>query len=384
MDVTPLNAAPALAAVAERCLAHREDLFTTWIGLVRESGRYRDAWVDEEELRSKAFDVFELILGRVAGIIVSDDLAAISDRVGQRRAEQGVPLAEVQAAANLDFQVVWEALLSEANGPESEALLQEAPAIWAVVDAHTQRITAAYRRRIEEMERLSGDRRRESFGQLLKCDGERRDVVLRASEMLGLTVDGRFRVIVAPRDVAARLRAARDTLAALHSPHHYQEIEVGDLLLVQTSHENEKRLMNTIKGIRCAIAPPAYGLAEVPKATRIASDILLALPADHSGPATLEDTWFAVAAAQTPLVAQALASRIRRALDQVHDADVLIQTAEAFCNGDGTVSRAASELFCHRNTVLNRLEKLRELTGYDVRRPRDAATFLFAMSGEHQ
>ncbi|MFC7657872.1 helix-turn-helix domain-containing protein [Pseudonocardia benzenivorans] len=51
-----------------------------------------------------------------------------------------------------------------------------------------------------------------------------------------------------------------------------------------------------------------------------------------------------------------------------------------FCDGDGTVSRAAGELFCHRNTVLNRLERLRSLTGVDVRRPRDAAGFLFAMS----
>jgi hypothetical protein len=386
VDPTPLKSAPdpALAAVAQRCLARRSDLFHAWIALVRESGRYRDSWVDEEELRAKALEVFELILCRIAGLEVSEDLSTVSERVGQRRAEQGVSLAEVQAAANLDFQIVWEAMLAEADDAEKAALLRHAPSIWAVVDHHTQRITAAYRFRLEEIERVSGDRRRDWFGRLLKCDGERPDVVRQASEALGLEVDGRFRVIIAARDHAARLRETRDTLAALRWSYHYQEVEVGDLLLVRSTAENDKRLMNALSGLRCAVAPPAYGLAEVPRATKIAADILMALRRDRQEPGLLEDTWFAVAAAQTPLVAQALAARIRKSLERVHDADVLIQTAQVFCDGDGTASRAATELFCHRNTVLNRLDKFRDLTGYDMRRPRDAATFLFAMSGEQE
>nr|WP_239029147.1 helix-turn-helix domain-containing protein [Pseudonocardia acidicola] len=138
--------------------------------------------------------------------------------------------------------------------------------------------------------------------------------------------------------------------------------------------------MNCLSEIRCAIAPAAHGLDEVPRAVRIASDILAALPEDRDSPGLLEDAWLSVAATQAPLVTQALADRIQCALENVQDADVLIETARTFCEGDGTVSRTASELYCHRNTVLNRLERLRSLTGIDVRRPRDAASFLFAMS----
>ncbi|MGD9990396.1 MAG: PucR family transcriptional regulator [Dehalococcoidia bacterium] len=370
----------ALTAVAVRCLPRVEDQYRAWLLLLKQSGLYGDSWVDHDELRAKALQVFELIWRRIAGFEVVDDLAEVSHRVGVRRAEQRVPLSEVQAAANRDFQIVWEAMLAEADTREASALLHHAPAIWAIVDDHTQRITAAYRRRSNELDELSDDRRREWFRRLLKCGGERADVVRNAAEVLELPVDARFRVAIATREFAGRLRDARDALTALRWSFHYQEVEGGDLLVVQSTPEQDKRVMNCLAGIRCAVAPPAHGLDEVPRATRIASDILAALPEDRTSPGLLEDAWLSVAATQAPLVTQALADRLQRCLENVQDADVLLETARVFCDGDGTVSRAASELFCHRNTVLNRLERLRSLTGVDVRRPRDAAGFLFAMS----
>lgn len=374
----------ALSAVAKRCLDRRFELYDAWRKLLMSAGRYRQSTFDDAELRATANEAFELILKRIAGLVVSEELLAVSDRVGQRRAEQGVSLAEVQAAANMDFEVVWEAMLKEADTSEAAAMLHGAPKIWAVVDSHTQRITLAYQKHVTEIDRLSADKRREWFGRLLKCDGERPDVVQHAADVLGLDPHARFRVAVASRGHAARLRGARENLTALRWKQHYQEIDVGDLLLVQCSKENEKRLMNCLSDIRCGISPPAHGLDEVPTAATIASAVLGALPPDWSGPASLEDAWLSVAAMQAPFVATALAERINRPLDNAPDAAILIETAKAYCDGDGTVSRVASELFCHRNTVLNRLEKLRELTGYDVRRPRDAATFLFAINARAQ
>ena len=370
----------ALDTVAKRCLERRFELYDVWRELLRSAGRYRAPSFDDLELRATANEVFELILKRIAGLTVSDELLAVSDRVGERRAEQGVSLAEVQAAANMDFQIVWEAMLKEADPSEAAAMLHGAPKIWAVVDSHTQRITHAYQKHVAETDRLSADKRREWFGRLLKCDGERPDVVQQAADVLGLDPHGRFRVAVASRQHAAGLRGARENLSTLQWAQHYQEIEVGDLLLVQCSKENDKRLLNCLSDIKCGIAPPAHGLDEVPTAATIASQVLGALPANWSGPGFLENAWLSVAATQAPLVATALAERICGPLESAPDGAVLIETAKAYCDGDGTVSRVASELFCHRNTVLNRLEKLRELTGYDVRRPRDAATFLFAIN----
>ncbi|MFC7657871.1 hypothetical protein ACFQV8_17565 [Pseudonocardia benzenivorans] len=209
---------------------------------------YGDSWVDHDELRAKALEVFELIWRRIAGFEVAEHLAEVSHRVGVRRAEQGVPLSEVQAAANRDFQVVWEAMLAEADDHEAAALLQHAPAIWAIVEDHTQRITEAYRRRSNELDDLSDDRRREWFRRLLKCDGERPDVVKNAAEVLELPVEGRFRVVIATREHAGRLRDARDALMALRWSFHYQEVEGGDLLVIQSTQEQDKRVMICLGG----------------------------------------------------------------------------------------------------------------------------------------
>ena len=45
----------------------------------------------------------------------------------------------------------------------------------------------------------------------------------------------------------------------------------------------------------------------------------------------------------------------------------------------GSIKDSAEALHCHRNTVLNRLRHLTELTGLDITRPKDAARVLLAL-----
>jgi DNA-binding PucR family transcriptional regulator len=45
----------------------------------------------------------------------------------------------------------------------------------------------------------------------------------------------------------------------------------------------------------------------------------------------------------------------------------------------GSVADVAARLYCHRNTVLNRLRRFTELTGRDVTVPADAAVVLLAL-----
>ncbi|MER2137305.1 MAG: helix-turn-helix domain-containing protein, partial [Arthrobacter sp.] len=46
----------------------------------------------------------------------------------------------------------------------------------------------------------------------------------------------------------------------------------------------------------------------------------------------------------------------------------------------GSVGRSAEELFCHRNTLMNRLRRFGELTGTDVTVPEQAARLVVAWS----
>ncbi|QNN62387.1 helix-turn-helix domain-containing protein [Leucobacter denitrificans] len=47
----------------------------------------------------------------------------------------------------------------------------------------------------------------------------------------------------------------------------------------------------------------------------------------------------------------------------------------------GSIAKTSSELFAHRNTVLNRLRRFGELTGIDLRVPAESARVVVAWLG---
>ena len=64
--------------------------------------------------------------------------------------------------------------------------------------------------------------------------------------------------------------------------------------------------------------------------------------------------------------------------------DEMLETIRVFFRNDMNLSTTARELFIHRNTLLYRMEKIRKLTGLDVRNFEDAAVFriLLSLSGK--
>ena len=53
----------------------------------------------------------------------------------------------------------------------------------------------------------------------------------------------------------------------------------------------------------------------------------------------------------------------------------MMETIRAFFRNDLNLSTTARELFIHRNTLIYRLDKIRKVTGFDLRRFQDAAVF---------
>jgi DNA-binding PucR family transcriptional regulator len=67
------------------------------------------------------------------------------------------------------------------------------------------------------------------------------------------------------------------------------------------------------------------------------------------------------------LVEQSLGSVLELAADE---RDVLLDTLAAFLAADGSPTRAAEQLYCHRNTVMHRLRRIEQVTGRSVADPR--------------
>lgn len=77
-----------------------------------------------------------------------------------------------------------------------------------------------------------------------------------------------------------------------------------------------------------------------------------------------------------------LAGTLLAGLDAARPGEVAQLRATALAYLDtGSVSEVAGALYCHRNTVLNRLRRFGRLTGLDLTRPRDAALAVVLLSG---
>ncbi|WP_460862052.1 helix-turn-helix domain-containing protein, partial [Nocardiopsis coralliicola] len=136
-----------------------------------------------------------------------------------------------------------------------------------------------------------------------------------------------------------------------------------------------------LSGVACALGPVADGLGRVPAAVRAAAAVAAVLPADADGPMRAADVWGPLSAARLGELSGVVADDVLHALHALpgHERERLVETFLVYARA-GSVAETAGALYCHRNTVLNRLARLEELTGRRPARPADAAVLLLALA----
>jgi DNA-binding PucR family transcriptional regulator len=70
---------------------------------------------------------------------------------------------------------------------------------------------------------------------------------------------------------------------------------------------------------------------------------------------------------------------VRRYVAPIKDSSHLIDTLDALADSDMSIRGAAARLHVHPNTVIYRLARIRERTGFDPRHVRDLVAFLLAL-----
>jgi DNA-binding PucR family transcriptional regulator len=64
------------------------------------------------------------------------------------------------------------------------------------------------------------------------------------------------------------------------------------------------------------------------------------------------------------------------------ECQLLLATLNAWFECDGNSADAAARLYCHRNTVSNRLRRVEELTGHSLSSPRSTALLYVALRAQ--
>ncbi|MGW6978913.1 helix-turn-helix domain-containing protein [Streptomyces sp. NPDC054932] len=322
--------------------------------------------------------------------------------VGTLRAEQGLPLPSLLRTYRRAGRLLWQSLTEAVTAHDRAALprlLPGAAALWDVLDQMTDAVTESYRR----TEAAHADRDRERRAVLLDVlldgvqsppagtDGPAATAsagagAAEAAAGLGLPERGRFAVVVLARDGSGTPAAPVGVDDADSAPRVLWRIRAdGEVGLVELGHhplESVRDLLAPL-GVRAGVSPVVGAPASVARAHRLAVLALHTAP-ESEGPRTAlldERLPAALIAAQAEL-----AGRLRQVVLgpvlalPAEDRRTLLTTLGTWLACQGSTTYAAQRLYCHRNTVSNRLRRLEQLTGRSLSDPRHVVELALAHS----
>ena len=291
---------------------------------------------------------------------------------GMRRAWQHCPLGWVQRAWRIGGQVIWEDFAGQAgvdDADELRRLVESASRAWQVNDEFSAEMSATYQSVEQELAGTRDRQRVDLLGALL--DGRATEAAGEVSRVLGLPVEGRFVVIVTEETSRATLRDLIQTLhlAGLRTVWHSRAgLHVGIVALDADTPDILLGMLRCALPGRAGLSPVLRKLTEIPEGRRMAELAMNTVPPGGEGVVALDDRLPDALLISSPQLAQRLVEVTLGPLLDLPAAECreLLDTAGAWINSGGSAVQAARTLYCHRNTVMNRLARIRRLAGVNL------------------
>ncbi|SHF63560.1 PucR family transcriptional regulator [Geodermatophilus nigrescens] len=314
--------------------------------------------------------------------------------VGRLRAAQGIPLEAVLRAYRLGGQITWEALvaLSRNSGRHDDGLLLEvAGSLWRTNDRGCSAAAEGYRAEERRRAGLDVAERRRLVDGLLDGRGGDPAFVRQASELLAVPLGGRLAVVVA-HPAEDRPEAADPAQALLKRGIRSAwgtraQAQVGVVALGTRRLPELLGWLGLLATGPVGVSPVVEGAAAVAGAYRLAETAARTLPPGTARVVTTDDRLPEALLSDSPEIAERLVGQtLGRLLELPEDErEVLLETLSAFLDADGSPTRAADLLYCHRNTVMHRLRRIESVTGRKPTDPRARLLWQLALlaTGHH-
>ncbi|MEV5833598.1 helix-turn-helix domain-containing protein [Nocardia sp. NPDC052112] len=331
-------------------------------------------WTDYSAVtRADLLDGCQRFLTRILDLLAGqatdaeqDDVAA---SIGELRAEQGVPLEAMLRTFRLGGRIVWEALLDKAEDVPPAQFREIGTTMWAIIDGMSSALVTSYRS--TELDRVRRDERRRHALIEDVLAGRAHDALFaaQAARELNLPVHGSYVAVVA-RGETHPLRTGSEMVLAsigIRSAWHIRgESMVGLVALEHRAVEPVlQHLRPQVRG-RAGVSPVVAGLSQIDAAHTLALLALDTLPDDVVGLlVSLEDRYPEALLLRSPDLTQLLMTRaLGPVLDlPVRERDILLRTLSVWLGENCSAANAAPRLHCHRNTVINRLQRVSTLLG---------------------
>ncbi|MGW0908672.1 PucR family transcriptional regulator [Streptomyces sp. NPDC002853] len=330
--------------------------------------------VSREDLRLVLRGNMDLALHEFGGMTAADDrFEAVAAENGRLRAEQGMPLATVLQAYRRGGRVLWQAMADwmRDRSPAQQRLVGDmAGAVWETIDRFSSAMADAYRLRTLELEHREASRRGALFEALLDGRGDEPAVASAAATALGVPRHGRYVVVVIAQDAhdPASPPDPGPALEALGMWSFWRPRAETVAGLVRVRAAGPTQLVDALRGqgvCRAGISPPFEELPAAAQGLRLARRALDTLPPGSGEVASLDERLVHAALGAEPEIADRLAIRYLDAvLRSGAERPVLLETLRVWLDSGCSASGTATRLFCHRNTILNRISRVAELTGW--------------------
>ncbi|ORT58943.1 PucR family transcriptional regulator [Streptomyces sp. CB03238] len=315
------------------------------------------------------------------------DVERYTRELGIKRAEQGRPLDEVLHAFRVAGSEVWTGIVRVVERDrlgDTSQLVHVAELVWKSNDRDAVLVADAYRQVAEGIGSRHGERVRLILTALL----ETRDdpaFALDAAAVLDLPPDGRFAVaVVEATPPYGRIPGTVPEVPGIRILRHAAGHR--DVLVAHLADHPLDTLVAALdaqasgRALRIGVSPVAYGLGNVARAHDMAGLALRTCRADGET-ARLDSRLPDGLLVSRPDLSAELAHRVLRPLYDLEpaDRDTLFDTVDVWIETGGSAVRTARRMLCHRNTVLNRLRRLEQITGLWLTRPRDLVQLTLAL-----
>jgi hypothetical protein len=293
--------------------------------------------------------------------------------VGRRRAAQGIPLEAVLRAFRLGGQVTWEELLAvsrDDGGGHDPLLLEVAGSVWRTNDIHCAAVAEGYREEERRLAAVDESARQQVLDGLLDGRGGDPGFVRTASELLALPLGGRLMAVVAPPDAdgsptlddpapALLRRGVRSVWGARSGA------QVGVVAVGANREFDVRRWLEELARGPVGVSAVVDGAAAAGCAYRLAETAARTLPAGVRRVVPIDERLPEALLSNSPEISSRLVGQSLGRLLELPDDEraVLLETLAAFLAADGSPTRAADALYCHRNTVMHRLRRIESVTG---------------------
>jgi hypothetical protein len=322
------------------------------------------------------------ILAALAGEPSSLEPARETGRV---TAAEGMPLDQLQHAYRLAGLRIWEELARRLRSrTDTTALLRASSRVWFAIDRSSN---VAVRTHLESSAGLSGNMARTELlrgvltGAVHDLETARRALGLPADVMLVVAVTAPG----VPAVTATGTASAPDGGAGEPDRPTVRWLTHEGARLTLVAARTPEDTYNALTGLaahsRTGASRPFTRLADAPAALVEARTAVRSLPLGRVGLARYGDRPLDALLVADGERAAELATAVLSGLRDrdPRDEELLLATVEAWFEHGGSGTRAAAALHCHRNTVLNRLARVADLTGRDINDPRAAAELYAAV-----